>query len=148
MDASLDVMPIGKAELRRRGRGIALLAFGALLPAASRLGEELGLTVVNMRFVKPLDRELILELAAATTASSRWKTTRCRAVPASAVAELLSAEGVALPILHLGLPDLFLEHASREQVLSDAGLDLSGMRDAVLRRWPALAVPPAARVAG
>jgi 1-deoxy-D-xylulose-5-phosphate synthase len=148
MDASLDVIPIGKAELRRRGRGIALLAFGALLPAASSLGEELGLTVVNMRFVKPLDRELILELARSHDGFVTLEDNAVQGGAGSAVAELLSAEGVALNILHLGLPDLFLEHASREQVLSDAGLDLSGMRDAVLRRWPALAVPPAARVAG
>ena len=148
LDASLDVMPIGKAELRRRGRGIALLAFGALLPAASSLGEELGLTVVNMRFVKPLDRELILELARSHDGFVTLEDNTVQGGAGSAVAELLNAENIPLPILHLGLPDLFLEHASREQVLSDAGLDLSGMRDAVLRRWPALAVPPAARVAG
>jgi 1-deoxy-D-xylulose-5-phosphate synthase len=148
MDASLDVMPIGKAELRRRGRGIALLAFGALLPAASSLGEELGLTVVNMRFVKPLDRELILELARSHDGFVTLEDNAVQGGAGSAVAELLNAEGIALPILHLGLPDLFLEHASREQVLSDAGLDLAGMRDAILQRWPALAAPPAARVAG
>src|SRR5690606_30627412 len=61
--SSLDVLPIGKAELRRKGAGVALLAFGATLPAAEAVGAELGLTVVNMRFVKPLDRELLLELA-------------------------------------------------------------------------------------
>ena len=148
LDASLDVMPIGKAELRRRGRGIALLAFGALLPAASSLGEELGLTVVNMRFVKPLDRELILELARSHDGFVTLEDNTVQGGAGSAVAELLNAENIPLPILHLGLPDLFLEHASREQVLSDAGLDLAGMRDAILQRWPALAAPPAARVAG
>jgi deoxyxylulose-5-phosphate synthase len=61
--ASLDTLPIGKAEVRRKGARVALLAFGAVVPAAEKVGEELGLTVVNMRFVKPLDRALLLELA-------------------------------------------------------------------------------------
>jgi 1-deoxy-D-xylulose-5-phosphate synthase len=101
-----------------------------------------------MRFIKPLDQKLILELAASHEALVTLEDNAIAGGAGVAVGELLAAHGVTLPLLHLGLADLFLEHASREQVLSDAGLDLAGMRDAILQRWPALAAPPAARVAG
>ena len=147
MDASLDVMPIGKAELRRRGRGLALLAFGALVAPAEKLGEEFGFSVVNMRFVKPLDRELVLEMARSHDGLVTLEDNAVQGGAGSAVAELLAAEGVVAPILHLGLPDLFLEHASREQVLAEAGLDVAGIRAAILRRWPQPAGRDAARSA-
>jgi 1-deoxy-D-xylulose-5-phosphate synthase len=147
MDASLDVLPIGKAELRRRGRGLALLAFGALLPVAEKLGEELGFSVVNMRFVKPLDRELVLEMARSHDGLVTLEDNAVQGGAGSAVGELLAAEGVVVALLQLGLPDLFLEHASREQVLAEAGLDVAGVRAAILRRWPDLAPRASARSA-
>jgi 1-deoxy-D-xylulose-5-phosphate synthase len=147
LDAALDTLPIGKAEVRRRGTRLALLAFGALLPLAEKIGEEFGATVVNMRFVKPLDRELLLELARSHEGFVTLEDNAVQGGAGSAVAELLGAEGVVLPLLQLGLPDLFLEHASREQVLAEAGLDLAGVRSAILRRWPALAPLAPARSA-
>ncbi|HEY0309985.1 MAG TPA: 1-deoxy-D-xylulose-5-phosphate synthase [Luteimonas sp.] len=136
--SSLDTLPIGKAQLRRRGAGIALLAFGALVPAAEAVGAELGLTVVNMRFVKPLDRALLLELAKTHEGFVTLEDNVVAGGAGSGVAELLAAEGITLPILHLGLPDAFQHHASREQLLAEAGLDVAGIRASVLRRWPRL----------
>ncbi|NLC61372.1 MAG: 1-deoxy-D-xylulose-5-phosphate synthase, partial [Gammaproteobacteria bacterium] len=136
---SLDTLPIGKAELRHRGANIALLAFGAIVPAAEKAGEALGLTVVNMRFVKPLDRELLLELAESHEGFVTLEDNVVMGGAGSAVAELLHAEGITLPILQLGLPDAFQRHASREDLLAEAGLDEDGIRASILARWPRLA---------
>jgi 1-deoxy-D-xylulose-5-phosphate synthase len=135
---SLDTLPIGKAEVRRRGARIALLAFGALVPAAQQVAEELGLTLVNMRFVKPLDRALLLELARTHEGFATLEDNVVAGGAGSGVAELLHAEGLPLPVLQLGLPDAFQHHASREDLLAEAGLDPAGIRASLLRRWPAL----------
>jgi 1-deoxy-D-xylulose-5-phosphate synthase len=147
LDAALDTLPIGKGELRRRGSRLALLAFGALVPVAEQIGAEFGFSVVNMRFVKPLDRDLVLELARSHEGLVTLEDNAVQGGAGSAVAELLAAEGLVHPILHLGLPDLFLEHASREQVLAEAGLDPDGIRAAIRARWPALMQPLPARSA-
>jgi 1-deoxy-D-xylulose-5-phosphate synthase len=147
LDAALDILPIGKGELRRRGSRLALLAFGALVPVAEQIGAEFGFSVVNMRFVKPLDRDLVLELARSHEGLVTLEDNAVQGGAGSAVAELLAAEGLVHPILHLGLPDLFLEHASREQVLAEAGLDPDGIRAAIRARWPALMQPLPARSA-
>ncbi|MDQ2702629.1 MAG: 1-deoxy-D-xylulose-5-phosphate synthase [Pseudomonadota bacterium] len=144
IEPALDTLPIGKAQLRRRGNGIALLAFGATVPAAEQAGNELGLTVANMRFVKPLDREMILQLAQSHEGFVTIEDNVVAGGAGSGVAELLAAEGITLPILHLGLPDAFQHHGSREQLLAEAGLDVAGIRAALLRRWPRLGERPAA----
>jgi 1-deoxy-D-xylulose-5-phosphate synthase len=136
VDTALDTLPIGQAEVRRRGSQLALLAFGALVPVAEQLGAEFDLTVVNMRFVKPLDRTMLLDLARTHAGFVTLEDNAVMGGAGSAVAELLAAEGIVMPIQHHGLPDAWLEHASREQILADAGLDLSGVRSAVLARWP------------
>jgi 1-deoxy-D-xylulose-5-phosphate synthase len=138
VQTTLDTLPIGKAELRRRGGKLALLAFGTVLPAAQQVAEEFGLTLVNMRFVKPLDRQLILELANTHEGLVTLEDNAVMGGAGSAVAELLASERLSLPILHLGLPDRFQEHASREQLLSEAGLDAPAIRQSVLARWPDL----------
>jgi 1-deoxy-D-xylulose-5-phosphate synthase len=135
----LETLPIGKAELRKRGNNIALLAFGAVLPAAEQVAAELGLTVVNMRFVKPLDKQLILELAKTHEAFVTLEDNVVMGGAGSAVAELLSSENIVLPIMHLGLPDSYQEHASREQLLAEAGLDADSIHNAIMKRWPLLA---------
>jgi 1-deoxy-D-xylulose-5-phosphate synthase len=140
----LDTLPIGKAQVRRRGSHVALLAFGAIVPAAEEVGAELGLTVVNMRFVKPLDRALILELARTHAGFVTLEDNVVAGGAGSAVAELLAADSIAMPMLHLGLPDAFQHHASREQLLSEAGLDAPGIRASLLKRWPDLAALPTA----
>ena len=144
VQASLETLPIGKAELRQRGSRVALLAFGAIVPAAERVGAELGLTVVNMRFIKPLDRDLLLELAATHEGFVTLEDNVVMGGAGSAVGELLHAEGIALPLLQLGLPDAFQHHASREDLLAEAGLDEAGIRSAVLKRWPDLQHPAGA----
>jgi len=140
---NLDVLPIGKAQLRHRGSRIALLAFGAVLPAAEAVAAELGLSCVNMRFVKPLDRELVMELARSHDGLVTLEDNAVMGGAGSGVAELLAAEGIELPVLHLGLPDAYFDHASREELLARAGLDVAGVRRALLARWPELSAGPA-----
>jgi len=137
----LDTLPIGEADLRRRGRGLAILAFGAMVAPALQVGQELDATVVNMRFVKPLDEKLVLELARTHTGLITIEDNAVMGGAGSAVAELLAAQGLATPILHLGLPDLFIEHMTREQLLHEVGLDAAGIKAAILKRWPQQPVP-------
>jgi len=134
----LSTLPIGKGELRVQGNRIALLAFGSTVSAAEQVGRELGLSVVNMRFVKPLDRELVLAMANSHDGLVTIEDNVVAGGAGSAVAELLNAEDVLRPILHLGLPDAFQHHASREDLLAEAGIDAAGIRAAVLKRWPKL----------
>lgn len=133
---TLDTIEIGKARVMREGQRIALLAFGAVVPAALQAGETLGCTVIDMRFVKPLDRELILQLATTHEGFVTLEDNVVAGGAGSGVAELLAAEGVVMPMLLLGLPDAFQHHASREDLLAEAGLDVEGIRAAVLKRWP------------
>jgi 1-deoxy-D-xylulose-5-phosphate synthase len=135
---ALETLPIGKAELRRRGRGLAILSFGAMLAPAAEIADEINATLANMRFVKPLDETLILELAKEHQAFVTLEDNAIAGGAGSAVAECLAAHGVTLPILHLGLPDAYLEHGTREEVLSEAGLDLPGIRQAIRVRFPQL----------
>ncbi|HEY0860647.1 MAG TPA: 1-deoxy-D-xylulose-5-phosphate synthase [Pseudoxanthomonas sp.] len=142
IEAGLDTLPIGKADLRVRGTRVALLAFGSTVAAAEQVGRELGLTVVNMRFVKPLDRDLLLELAKHHQGLVTIEDNVVMGGAGSGVAELLNGEGITLPVLHLGLPDEFQHHASREDLLAEAGIDAAGIRTRVLKRWPPLGAVP------
>ncbi|KAF1724492.1 1-deoxy-D-xylulose-5-phosphate synthase [Pseudoxanthomonas mexicana] len=142
IESNLDTLPIGKADLRVRGTRVALLAFGSTGAAAEQVGRELGLTVVNMRFVKPLDRDLLLDLARNHQGFVTIEDNVVMGGAGSGVSELLNAEGITLPVLHLGLPDEFQHHASREDLLAEAGIDAAGIRGSVLKRWPPLAVVP------
>jgi len=135
---ALDTLPIGQADRRRRGHGLALLSFGAMLEPAAVIAAELDATLVNMRFVKPLDEAMVLELARTHEAFVTLEDNAVAGGAGSAVAECLAAHGITLPILHLGLPDVYLEHGSREEVLSMAGLDLPHIRDAIRTRFPRL----------
>jgi len=148
LDAELKSLPIGKAEVRLRGANLAILAFGSPLTAALQAGGDLGATVVDMRWVKPLDEALILELTRTHGAIVTVEDNAIAGGAGSAVAEFLAARNLQLPVLHLGLADAYLEHASREQLLAEAGIDAAGIRSAILARWPHLAgVPNAARAA-
>lgn len=131
VEQEMRALEIGRAEVRRRGRGIALLAFGATLAAAEEAGRELDATVVNMRFVKPLDEALLVELA---HGHDRFVTVEDHVVAGgagSAVSECLARHRLRVPIDHLGLPDVFVEHGSREEQLAAAGLDTAGILRAV-----------------
>jgi 1-deoxy-D-xylulose-5-phosphate synthase len=142
LDPALTALPIGKAELRRRGRGLALLAFGCMLAPGETVGADLDATVVNMRFVKPLDEALVLELARSHDALVTLEDNAIAGGAGSAVGELLAARGIEMPLLQFGLPDRFLEHGTREQLLAEAGLDAEGFRHAILTRLPQYARAP------
>ncbi len=153
IDAAMTLVPIGRAQLRRHGgSGLLLLAFGTMLAAALRAGEQLDATVVNMRFVKPLDEALLRELAPQYAALVTLEENTVGGGAGSAVAELLDSLGISGPRLHIGLPDRFIEHGSREQCLVDAGLDNATVLATIERWWRPLALDlnssrPATRIA-
>ena len=127
--SSLDTLPVGRAQVRRQGREVALLAFGAVLAPALEAGETLDATVVNMRFVKPLDEALLRELAASHRLLVTVEDNVVMGGAGSAVNEFLAAEQALVPVLNLGLPDRFQEQGSREELLAEAGLT----PDAIIR---------------
>jgi len=142
----MTALPVGKGELRREGRsGLLMLAFGAMVKPAEVIAERLDATVVNMRFVKPLDEELVLRLAARHSALVTLEENAVAGGAGSAVVELLAACAHALPTLTLGIPDRFIEHGSREDCLRLAELDLPSLESAVRRFWEQL--PASKRVA-
>ena len=123
IEERMQSLALGRGERRRDGRGVALLSFGSLLDVALRVGERIDATVVNMRFVKPLDVALVLKLLEDHTLLVTIEDNVVAGGAGSAVSEALAAEGVVARVLHLGLPDSFVEHGSRDQVLADCGLD-------------------------
>ncbi|HPZ56676.1 MAG TPA: 1-deoxy-D-xylulose-5-phosphate synthase [Ottowia sp.] len=141
----LSALPFGKGDVRFAGQRIAILAFGTLLYPAMQAGERLGATVVNMRWVKPLDTELLLRVAATHDALVTVEEGALMGGAGSAVAEALAAAGVVRPVLHLGLPDAFIEHGDPARLLSLQGLDAAGIEASVRQRFGDLA-PAAAAV--
>jgi 1-deoxy-D-xylulose-5-phosphate synthase len=121
-EPTLHELPIGKGEIRRRGNGIAILAFGTLLTAALEVGERLDATVANMRFVKPLDAALVGELAQTHDLLVTLEENAVIGGAGSEVARLLETIGMAKPMLRLGLPDIFIEHGEQGQLLTELGL--------------------------
>ena len=141
-------LPMGRGLVCREGRsGLLILSFGALLGSALALGDVLDGTVVNMRFIKPLDAELVLRLTARNRAVITIEENAVAGGAGSAVAELLTAEGVLLPQLHIGIPDRFIEHGTRADCLVTAGLDAASIVAAGSHWWRALDISPA-RAAG
>jgi len=133
VDVALDTLPIGKAEIRREGRRVALLAFGSMLAAALDAGEAFNTTVVNMRFVKPLDADLVHELARTHELLITVEENAIAGGAGSAVNECLAAAGIVCQTVNLGLPDHFIEHGDPKQLLAECGLDAAGIRRAILR---------------
>ena len=127
----LDTLPIGQGEVRREGAGVAILAFGSMLTPALEAAEGLNATVANMRFVKPLDEELILDLAVRHDLLVTVEENVVQGGAGSAVNEVLAAHGAVTPVLNLGLPDRFIEHATPAEQLHDAGLDAEGIRNRI-----------------
>jgi 1-deoxy-D-xylulose-5-phosphate synthase len=144
--ASLEGLPFGKGEVRRTGRGIAVLAFGTLLYPALVAGEALDLTVVNMRWAKPLDVELLLQVAGSHDALVTVEEGAVMGGAGSAVLEALHAAGVTVPVLQLGLSDTFIEHGDPARLLSLQGLDAAGIQASIAQRFGAL-LKPIARAA-
>ncbi|WP_133607025.1 1-deoxy-D-xylulose-5-phosphate synthase [Aquabacterium commune] len=143
----LNPMPWGKGEVRREGgltqpagQRVAILAFGTLLYPALQAGEALGATVANMRFVKPLDADLVKQLAAEHDLIVTVEEGCVMGGAGSAVAEALAAAGIAKPLLVLGLPDQFVEHGDPAKLLGLCGLDAAGIEQAIRTRLAATAV--------
>ncbi|MBI5627107.1 MAG: 1-deoxy-D-xylulose-5-phosphate synthase [Nitrosomonadales bacterium] len=123
----LRALPVGKGELLRSGHKVAILAFGTMLAPALAAGEQLNASVANMRFIKPLDAELVLRLAQEHELLVTVEENTVQGGAGSAVAECLQQHGVAVPLLHLGLPDSFVEQGEHAQMLADCGLDAKGL---------------------
>jgi 1-deoxy-D-xylulose-5-phosphate synthase len=138
LEAQMRALPIGKGELRREGKRrthrVAILAFGSMLQPALAAAETLDATVANMRFVKPLDRELILKLAQDHDLLVTIEENVVAGGAGSGVAELLAAEGVSALMLHLGLPDRFIDHGDPTLLLSQVGLDAPGIAKSIAAR--------------
>jgi 1-deoxy-D-xylulose-5-phosphate synthase len=132
---SLEGLPYGKGEVRRQGRGVAILAFGTLLYPALKAAEKLGVTVANMRWAKPLDVELLCELARTHQALVTVEEGCLQGGAGSAVLEALQAQQLNLPVLNLGLPDTFIEHGDPAHLLSMVGLDADGIERSVRERF-------------
>jgi 1-deoxy-D-xylulose-5-phosphate synthase len=134
-EPGLESLPFAKGEIRRSGAGIAILAFGTLLYPALKAAEKLGATVVNMRWAKPLDMELLLEIAADHDALVTLEEGSIMGGAGSAVGEALQSAGVSKPILHLGLKDEFIEHGDPAKLLGLQGLDSDGIEAAIMVRF-------------
>jgi len=131
----MQTLPLGKGVVRRRGSGaVAILAFGTLLKPALEAAEELDATVADMRFVKPVDAELVDELAASHRLLVTIEENAVSGGAGSAVAEALAERSIRAPLLHLGLPDRFIDHGDQAQLLASVGLDRSGIVAAVRAR--------------
>jgi len=127
----LTTLPVGKGEIRRQGKRIAILAFGAMLKPALEAAQALDATVANMRFVKPLDVELVKQLAAAHPLIVTVEEHQVMGGAGSAVCEALAAAGIEKRVLLLGLPDRFIDHGDPARLLASVGLDAEGIRRAI-----------------
>ena len=138
VQAGLDALPFGKGEIRRAGKGVAILAFGTLLYPALEVADKLNATVVNMRWAKPLDTELLLQVAAEHEGLVTLEEGAIMGGAGSAVSEALHAAGVVKPLLQLGLQDEFIEHGDPIKLLALQGLDAAGIQASILKRFAAL----------
>jgi len=136
IEPRMQSLPLGKGEVRRQGRRIALLAFGSMVKPAMEAAGQLDASVADMRFVKPLDLELVLRLAGSHELLVTVEENVIEGGAGSAVAEALNAAGRAVPLLHLGLPDRFVEHGDPAVLLKACGLDRDGILAAIGQRLP------------
>ena len=135
IDMDLDTIPLGKGEIRRNGKRIAILAFGTMVAPSTAAAETLDASLANMRFVKPLDTDLVVQLAMSHDALVTVEEGAVMGGAGSAVAETLAAAGIIKPILMLGLPDKFVDHGDTAQLLAMCGLDANGITTAIRQRF-------------
>jgi len=138
VDAGLNALPFGKGEIRRQGQRIALLAFGTLLYPALEVGELLNLTVVNMRWAKPLDKELLVQVASSHDALVTLEEGTVMGGAGSAVLEALQVLDIQKPVLTLGIADVFTEHGDPVKLMTELGLDATGIRASISQKFPHL----------
>jgi len=127
VNKTMALLPLGKAEVRHQGSRIAILAWGSMVTPAMEAGKQLGATVVNMRFVKPIDAELVLELAKSHEVLITVEENVLAGGAGSAVNDFLQAQQILMPVLNIGLPDSFVEQGTREELLALCGLDIQGI---------------------
>jgi len=135
LERELRSIEIGKGQLKRQGKGVAILAFGSMVTPAVAAGSELGATVANMRFVKPLDVELLRQLAHEHEYLVTVEEGSVMGGAGAAVAEALAAEGIVKPLLMLGLPDKFIDHGDPQALLASVGLDAKGIAASIRQRF-------------
>jgi 1-deoxy-D-xylulose-5-phosphate synthase len=138
VDAGLNALPFGKGEIRRQGQRIALLAFGTLLYPALEVGESLNLTVVNMRWAKPLDTDLLAQVARSHDALVTLEEGTVMGGAGSAVLEALQVLDIQKPVLTLGIADVFTEHGDPVKLMTELGLDATGIRASISQKYPHL----------
>ena len=132
---SLETVPVGRGVVKRQGKKIAILVFGTLLAAALKAADSLDLSVVDMRFVKPIDRDLILDLTARHEGLVTVEEGALMGGAGSAVSEVLAAACIVCPILHLGLPDRFIDHGDQMGLLVEVSLSAEGIESAITERF-------------
>lgn len=138
LESNLTTLPIGKAQLVREGMQVAILSFGTMLATATAVAEKLNATVVNMRFVKPLDKNMIETLAMQHDLLVTLEENVVAGGAGSGVTELLAEQGILVSILNLGLPDQFIEHGKPETLLAKYGLDVDGVEQRIQERLQTL----------
>ena len=135
IEKGLATLPLGKGEIRREGKGIAILAFGTMVAPSLAAADDLNATVANMRFIKPLDVELVKQLAQTHDALVTIEEGAVMGGAGAAVAEALAAAGITKPLLNLGLPDKFIDHGDTALLLAACGLDVKGIVASVRQRF-------------
>jgi 1-deoxy-D-xylulose-5-phosphate synthase len=144
IDPELAAVEIGRGRRLRKGTGVGILAFGTMVAPSLAAAESLKASVADMRFVKPLDEELVLEFAAKHKLLVTTEENAVAGGAGAAVSELLAAHGIVMPVLHIGLPDRFLDHGKPQDMLKSVGLDAAGIEVSIRARLKALR-PPAKR---
>ena len=134
VDTTLQQVDIGKARVMRDGKDVAILVFGTLLHAARSVAEQLDATLIDMRFVKPLDEALLLKLAGNHALLVTVEENALKGGAGSAVNEFLAANASAVPVLNLGLPDSFIDQGRPQDMLADCGLDSKGILASIQQR--------------
>jgi 1-deoxy-D-xylulose-5-phosphate synthase len=134
VESKMTGIPVGKAEVQFKGSGVAILAFGSMVHTCIDIATNLDATLVNMRFIKPLDIELIRQLGESHEILITVEENAVSGGAGSGVNELLAAEGIVLPVLNIGIPDHFIEHGSREDCLVAANLDSEGVLKQIMAR--------------
>jgi 1-deoxy-D-xylulose-5-phosphate synthase len=138
VETDMQVLPIGKAEVLKRGSGVAILAFGSSLEPTTEVASRIGASLVNMRFVKPLDSDVIFEMAHKHSLLVTVEENAVNGGAGSGINELLAAAGITVNILNIGIPDRYIDHGSRGDCLAMAGLDTDGILEQVNNRLKAI----------
>ncbi len=131
IEKEMTAIPIGVAEIRKQGDKVAILAFGSMVPVSEQVAAQIDATVVNMRFIKPLDQNLILKMAEQHDVLVTIEENVIQGGAGSGINEILAANKVMIPVLNLGLPDNYIEHGSRDDCLAMAGLDVETVSDQI-----------------